>query len=73
MLTPIAPATGRGVSNATLLNQAEARVARVDVEPNGVRNLHAHDDARFHLFIPVTGTVQLEIESEMPLELAPGC
>lgn len=69
VLTPIAPAGGRGVSNATLLNQAEVRVLRVDVEPDGVRNVHSHTDVQFHLFIPVTGAVRLDVGPGKPLEL----
>jgi hypothetical protein len=56
VLRPIAAGGGRGVSNASLIDQAEVRVLRVDIEPGGVRNRHTHGDVRFHLFIPLTGT-----------------
>ena len=64
VLRPLAPSGGRGVSNGPLIDRAEVRVSRVDVEPNGVRNVHAHDDMQFHLFVAVAGSVRLEVESQ---------
>jgi quercetin dioxygenase-like cupin family protein len=69
-LNPIAAASGHGVSNAALLDQPEVRVLRVDVEPGGVRNVHTHDDVRFHLFIPVSGTFEVEVEPDKPVQLS---
>ena len=71
VLRPIAPEGGRGVSNAALLNQAEVRAVRVDVEPGGIRNRHSHDDVQFHLFIPISGTMSLEVGSDKPVDLGP--
>jgi quercetin dioxygenase-like cupin family protein len=69
-LNPIAATSGHGVSNAALLDQPEVRILRVDVEPGGVRNVHTHDDVRFHLFIPVTGTFEVEVEPDKPVQLS---
>ena len=69
-LNPIAATSGHGVSNAALLDQPEVRILRVDVEPGGVRNVHTHDDVRFHLFIPVKGTFEVETEPDAPVQLA---
>src|SRR5262245_2000139 len=71
VLAPVAATSGHGVSNAVLLNQSGVRVLRVDVEPNGVRNVHSHDDVDFHLFVPVTGAVRLEAGAGQPQDLAP--
>lgn len=68
ILKPVAPTSGHGVSNLALLNQSGVRVPRLDVEPNGVRNVHTHDDVGFHLFIPITGPARLSVGSEQ-LEL----
>jgi mannose-6-phosphate isomerase-like protein (cupin superfamily) len=68
-LKPTSETSGHGISNA-VLNQSGARVLRVDVEPNGVRNVHTHDNVDFHLFVPVSGTVRLEVDGK-PLELGP--
>ena len=70
MLEPASAASGHGISNAAILNQSGARVLRVDVEPNGVRTVHSHDDVDFHLFVLVTGTVRLDVAGK-PLELGP--
>ena len=43
---------------------------RVDVEPNGVRNVHSHDKVDFHLFVLVSGTVRLEVDGKL-MELGP--
>jgi quercetin dioxygenase-like cupin family protein len=70
VLNPIAATSGTGVSNAALLDRPEVRVLRVDVQPGGVRNIHTHDDTLFHLFIPVSGGAQFEVEPDKPVDLA---
>jgi quercetin dioxygenase-like cupin family protein len=63
--TPLRPVTGAGnvgISNAVLRDQPEVRALRVVVEPGGTRVTHAHDDVKFHLFIPITGTMRLDRE-----------
>jgi quercetin dioxygenase-like cupin family protein len=70
VLNPIAATSGTGVSNAALLDRPEVRVLRVDVKPGGVRNIHTHDDTQFHLFIPVSGGAQFEVEPDKPVDLA---
>jgi quercetin dioxygenase-like cupin family protein len=69
-LNPIAATSGHGVSNVALLDQPEVRILRVDVEPGGVRNVHTHDDVRFHLFIPVSGNFEVEVEPDKPVQLS---
>jgi quercetin dioxygenase-like cupin family protein len=71
VLRPIAAGGGHGVSNAALIDQAEVRVLRVDIEPGGVRNRHTHDDVRFHLLIPISGTVSFDAGSGAPVSVAP--
>jgi mannose-6-phosphate isomerase-like protein (cupin superfamily) len=70
VLKPTSAASGEGISNVALLNEAGARVLRVDIAPNGVRNVHSHDDVDFHLFVPVSGTVRLEVAGKQ-MELGP--
>jgi quercetin dioxygenase-like cupin family protein len=70
VLNPIAATSGTGVSNAALLDRPEVRVLRVDVQPGGVRNVHTHDDTQFHLFIPVSGGAQFEVEPEKPVDIS---
>jgi len=68
-LNPIAATSGHGVSNAALLDKPEVRILRVDVEPGGVRNIHTHDDVQFHLFIPVSGNMELQTEPGTPEQI----
>jgi quercetin dioxygenase-like cupin family protein len=69
-MNPVAATSGTGVSNAALLDRPEVRVLRVDVEPGGVRNIHTHDDTQFHLFIPISGTPEFQIEPDKPAKLS---
>ena len=71
MLNPTAPTSGTGVSNAALINRDEIRVLRVDVAPDGVRNIHSHDDMQYHLFIPTSAGMRFEAEPDKPVDMAP--
>ena len=61
-----------GVTPVREIDRAEVRVTRVELQPGAVRSVHAHDDVRFHLFIPVTGKIELTIGSTKPVEATPG-
>ena len=61
-----------GINPTTILDRAEVRIARVEIAQGAVRSLHAHDDVRFHLYIPLAGTLQLTVGSEAPVEAQPG-
>ena len=70
--TPLRPVTGAGnvgISNAVLRDQAEVRALRVVVEPGGTRAMHSHDDVKFHLFVPITGTMTLNLEGAAPVSV----
>ena len=72
--TPLQPLTGPGnvgVSNAVLRDQPEVRALRVVVEPGGSRVMHSHDDVKFHLFVPITGAMTLDLEGSQSVELPP--
>jgi mannose-6-phosphate isomerase-like protein (cupin superfamily) len=63
--TPLRPLGGDGnvgISNAVMRDQPEVRVLRVAVQPGGVRARHAHTDVRFHLFVPVSGPMTLDVD-----------
>jgi quercetin dioxygenase-like cupin family protein len=61
-----------GVNPVRQIDRAEVRVTRVELQPGAVRSTHAHTDVRFHLFIPVTGKIELTIGSAKPIEATPG-
>ncbi|HEY7444936.1 MAG TPA: cupin domain-containing protein [Vicinamibacterales bacterium] len=70
-LRPVAGAGNTGVSNAVLRDQPEVRALRVVVEPGGTRVIHAHNDVKFHLFVPISGTMQLDLEGAPSVVVAP--
>ena len=71
--TPSAkPSSTRGLATAEIFNQPDVRLLRVEIEAGVTRAAHAHNDVRFHLFIPVNGTEQLSVGSDTPIEVAPG-
>jgi quercetin dioxygenase-like cupin family protein len=61
-----------GVNPVRQIDRAEVRVTRVELQPGAVRSVHAHNDVRFHLFIPITGKIELTIGSAKPVEATPG-
>jgi quercetin dioxygenase-like cupin family protein len=61
-----------GVKPTRLMDRPDVRVLHVDVQPGAVRAVHAHNDVRFHLFIPVSGQLELTVGSAAPIVVAPG-
>jgi mannose-6-phosphate isomerase-like protein (cupin superfamily) len=63
--TPLRALTGEGnvaISNAVLRDQSDIRVIRVVVEAGGKRAMHAHNDVKFHLFVPVSGPMVVDLD-----------
>ena len=63
-LRPVAGAGNVGISNAVMRDQPEVRAVRVVVEPGGARAMHAHTDVKFHLFVPITAAMTLNLDGE---------
>lgn len=61
-----------GVTPVRQIDRAEVRVTRVELQVGAVRSVHTHDDVRFHLFIPVSGKLELTIGSAKPVEAGVG-
>ena len=61
-----------GVTPTRLMDRSEVRVTRVELQPGAVRSVHVHNDVRYHLFIPVSGQLELTIGSAKPIEAIPG-
>ncbi len=53
-----------GISNAVLRDQPEVRALRLVVEPGGTRVMHAHSGVQFHLFVPISGPMELNLDGE---------
>ncbi len=61
-----------GISSMVVTDQPDFRVLRDYAEPGATRRMHSHDNATYHVFVLVTGQLQLTIEGEKPVEVTPG-
>ena len=61
-----------GVRLTRLIDRAEVRVSRLEIEPGAARRTHAHNDVEYHLWIPIEGTLQITIGPDAPSAAAPG-
>jgi mannose-6-phosphate isomerase-like protein (cupin superfamily) len=61
-----------GISPTTILDRAEVRISRVEIQAGATRSMHAHNDVSFHLWIPLAGTLQITIGSGNPVEAQAG-
>ena len=66
------PTQDQGVARAVLMDRAEVRILRVEIQPGAVRRVHTHDDVQFHLFLPLTGAIELTVGSAKPVKAAMG-
>src|SRR5262250_2573515 len=62
----------QGYAPVRLWERPDVRATRVEIKPMGIRAVHQHDDVKFHLFIPLTGKLQLTIGSDKPVEAPVG-
>jgi quercetin dioxygenase-like cupin family protein len=72
---PAAQAAGEadpGVRPVRLIDRDEIRVSRVELQPGAVRSVHAHDDVEYHVWAPVSGTLEITIGQDGPKAAAPG-
>jgi quercetin dioxygenase-like cupin family protein len=70
-LRPVGGEGNTGISNAVLRDQPEVRALRVMVDPGGIRAIHAHADVRFHLFVPISGVMTLELPGAASTQVQP--
>jgi len=61
-----------GVRPTRLIDRAEVRVTRVEIQPGATRRAHQHDDVVYHLWVPIEGQLQLTIGSDAPVAAASG-
>jgi quercetin dioxygenase-like cupin family protein len=70
-----APAPGEadpGVKPIRMIDRAEVRVSRVEIQAGATRRVHAHDDVVYHLWIPIEGSLQITIGTDAPVSAASG-
>jgi quercetin dioxygenase-like cupin family protein len=61
-----------GVRLTRLIDRAEVRLSRIELQPGAVRRVHAHDDVAYHLWVPIAGSLEITIGSEAPVAAASG-
>ena len=70
------PAKGKdaekGYAPVRLWERPDVRATRVEIKPMAIRAVHQHDDVKFHLFIPLAGTLQLTVGSDKPVDAPVG-
>ncbi len=70
-LRPLGGGGNVGISNAVLRDQPEVRALRVVVEPGGTRPIHAHAGVQFHLFVPISGPMELDLDGGQSVDVQP--
>ena len=61
-----------GISSMAVIDQPQVRVLRDYAEPKAVRRMHNHADATYHVFVLVTGQLQLTVQGEPMVEVRQG-
>ena len=62
----------QGYAPVRLWERPDVRATRVELKPMANRAIHQHDDVKFHLFIPLTGKLQVTIGSDKPVDAPVG-
>lgn len=69
----LVPTKDPGVARAALMINPKAGVdvLRLEFEPGKARSVHQHDDVRFHLFLPISGSIEVTM-GDRKLQAKPG-
>jgi quercetin dioxygenase-like cupin family protein len=70
--TPAQAEADPGVRPTRLIDRAEIRVSRVEIQAGATRRVHAHDDVEYHVWVPLEGTLQITVGSDAPVTAKAG-
>ena len=70
--TPARGEADPGVRPTQLIDRAEVRVSRVEIQAGSTRRSHTHDDVEYHLWIPADGQLQLTVGNDAPVAATSG-
>jgi quercetin dioxygenase-like cupin family protein len=70
--TPAAGEADPGVRATRLIDRAEIRVSRVEIQAGATRRVHTHDDVEYHVWVPLEGTFTLTMGSDAPVAAKSG-
>jgi len=70
---PLVPTKDPGAARASLIIDPRngVDVLRLEIQPGAARTVHQHDDVRFHLFLPISGSIEVTRGAEK-LAASPG-
>jgi quercetin dioxygenase-like cupin family protein len=61
-----------GITPVRLMDRPEIRISRVNVEPGAVRSIHTHDDVKFHVWLALTGDLEVTVGEAKPVRATDG-
>ena len=61
-----------GVTPVRLIDRAEIRVSRVELQPGAVRSVHTHEDVKYHVWVALSGKLEVTVGSAKPVQAAEG-
>jgi feruloyl esterase len=61
-----------GVRFTRLIDRAEVRVSRLELQPGATRRVHQHDDVEYHLWVPLEGELEITIGNAAPVRATAG-
>lgn len=61
-----------GVNFLNVVENPHVRVLQVTLQPGAVRRPHVHNDVKFHMLVPITGSLELTIEKDPVITTVPG-
>ena len=61
-----------GVRAIRMIDRAEVRASRVELQPGATRRVHTHEDVVYHLWIPIEGTLEITIGGTAPVSARSG-
>ena len=70
--TPAQGEADPGVRPTRLIDRAEIRVSRVELQAGATRRVHTHDDVEYHVWVPLEGSFQITIGSDPPVAAKAG-
>jgi quercetin dioxygenase-like cupin family protein len=68
----VAQSPDPGVTPVRLIDRPEIRVSRVEVQAGAVRSVHTHDDVKFHVWIALSGKLEVTIGTAKPVLASEG-
>jgi quercetin dioxygenase-like cupin family protein len=61
-----------GIRLTRLIDRDEIRVSRLELQPGAARRAHAHDDVEYHVWVPVSGSLEITVGTAAPVAASAG-